>query len=264
MSKLIKITPEYLEGVRADFERIISNGKLTDGRLDFTKVFNVENRRATVCFTSMAWAKMTALIREFNHEVAWHGVAHRVEDESKDEYIISDIVVYPQEVSGASVEMDEEKYAQWLMDNADDERFDNLRMQGHSHVRMGTTPSSVDLEHQEEILNMLGDDGFYIFMIWNKSLAHNTRIYDMKKNILFENADISIVRDDNEIDRFLKTARDIVQTKNYTTICSSAPGESFIIGGAVPDNNQTASGEYSHVVESYNGNDYGYWPCSHA
>ena len=42
---------------------------------------------------------------------------------------------------------------------------------GHSHVNMGTSPSSVDLNHQEEILRMLGDNDFYIFMIWNKSFA---------------------------------------------------------------------------------------------
>lgn len=216
MSKLIKMTEKYMEEVRADFEKAISLAKLTDGKLNFTKVFSAGDRKAVIHFTSIAWKKMTALIREFDKEVAWHGVAYRAEDSTKDEYIISDIVVYPQEVSGASVEMDTEEYAQWLMANADDARFERLYMQGHSHVDMGTKPSSVDLNHQEEILGMLGDHDFYIFMIWNKSLSSNTKIYDMEKNILFENADVTVTHDEDETEEFIRDARKMVVSKTIT------------------------------------------------
>ena len=191
MSRPIKMTQAYMDECRQDFEKALQLTKLADGKLTFTKTFSIADRKAVLYFTANAWAKMTALIRDFDKEVAWHGVASRGEDESKDEYIISDIVVYPQTVSGATVEMDTEEYAKWLMDNADDERFENIHMQGHSHVNMAPNPSSVDLNHQEEILNMLGDDDFYIFMIWNKSLSNNIKIYDLKKNVLFEDKDIT-------------------------------------------------------------------------
>ena len=200
MSRPIKMTQAYMDECRQDFEKALQLTKLADGKLTFTKTFSIADRKAVLYFTANAWAKMTALIRDFDKEVAWHGVASRGEDESKDEYIISDIVVYPQTVSGATVEMDTEEYAKWLMDNADDERFENIHMQGHSHVNMVPNPSSVDLNHQEEILNMLGDDDFYIFMIWNKSLSNNIKIYDLKKNVLFEDKDIT------ETVMFMKTA----------------------------------------------------------
>lgn len=119
-------------------------------------MFSCGEQKATVFFTPDAWAKMVTLLREFDKEVAWHGVARRGENEEANEYIISDILVYPQTVSGASVEMDTEEYAKWIMDNAEDDRFNNIHMQGHSHVNMAPNPSSVDLNHQEEILNMLG------------------------------------------------------------------------------------------------------------
>ena len=192
MSKIIKMTPEYLEQCRSDFERALSGLKMTDGKLSFTKSFDIPNRKAKILFTPQAWTKMIMLVQSFEKEVAWHGVAHRSENENDDEYIISDIVVYPQTVSGATVEMDTEEYANWLMENSDDERFNNLRMQGHSHVRMATTPSSVDLNHQQEILELVPEDDFYIFMIWNKSLSSNNRIYDLKKNVYFEDKDISV------------------------------------------------------------------------
>lgn len=218
MSKPIKLTEQYLNECRSDFEKALTLTKLADGKLSFTKTFSCGERKAVVYFTAEAWAKMAILIKEFDKEVAWHGIAHRGEDESKDEYIIEDIVVYPQEVTGASVEMDTEKYANWLMENAEDERFNNIRMQGHSHVNMNTTPSSVDITHQEEILSMLGDDDFYIFMIWNKSFASTNKVYDLKKNVLFEHTDITVkmIGAGEDLDAFLKAAKDMVKNKPYT------------------------------------------------
>ncbi len=216
MSKYIKMTDELLEECRADFEKALSLTKLADGKINFTKVFNCKSQKATVYFTAEAWAKMVMLIKEFDKEVAWHGVASRVANSEAHEYIISDILVYPQEVTGASVEMDTEKYATWLMDNADDDRFSNINMQAHSHVNMATNPSGVDLAHQEEILNMLGDEDFYIFMIWNKSFVSTNKIYDLKKNVLFENTDIEIkIAGGEDLVGFLKSAKEMVKTKSY-------------------------------------------------
>ena len=186
MSRPIKLTQELIDECRQDFEKALSLTKLSDGKLSFTKAFSCGDRKAVVYFSAEAWAKMTMLIKEFDKEVAWHGVARRTEDESLDEYVIDDIVVYPQEVTGATVEMDTEKYALWIQENIEDERFNHIYMQGHSHVNMGTSPSSVDLNHQEEILGMLGDNDFYIFMIWNMSFASTNKIYDLKKNVMFE------------------------------------------------------------------------------
>ena len=217
MSKPIKMTQEYLDECRRDFEKALALTKMADGKLNFTKTFTLGDRKAVVYFTAEAWAKMVMLIKEFDKEVAWHGIAKRADDEAKDEYIISDIVVYPQEVTGSTVEMDTEQYAVWLMENDEDERFSHIHMQGHSHVNMAPNPSSVDLTHQEEILNMLDDDDFYIFMIWNKSFASNTKVYDMKKNVLFENADVTdkMIGAAEDLDEFVKNAKDMVKSKTY-------------------------------------------------
>ena len=116
MSRLIKMTPEYIEECRSDFEKALQLAKLSDGKLNFTKTFSSGDRKAKVFFTPSAWAKMVILINEFDKEVAWHGVAHRLGEAegeaaptgSECEYIITDILVYPQEVSAATVEMDTE------------------------------------------------------------------------------------------------------------------------------------------------------------
>lgn len=230
MSKPIKMTEQILAECRADFEKALALTKLADGKLNFTKVFSSGNEKATVFFTPEAFAKMTMLLQEFSSEVAWHGVASRLGDEAKNEYLISDIVVYPQTVTGATVDMDTDKYAEWLMQNAEDERFDHLFMQGHSHVNMGTSPSSVDLQHQEEILGMLGEDDFYIFMIWNKSFQSTNKIYDLKKNTLFENGDISVkVQGGEDLGGFLKNAKEIVKSQPRTY--GGGSGYTYIGGG---------------------------------
>lgn len=251
MSKLIRVTPEYLNEVRKDFEEALTSGKFSDGKITFTKTIGTLNRKAKVFFTPEAWCKMQALVKDFDKEVAWHGIATRGEDENKDEYFIKDILVYPQEVTGATVNTDQEKYEMWLMSHEDDV-FNNIRMQGHSHVNMGVTPSSVDTSFYDRILEQLNDTMFYIFMIWNKENDKTIKIYDLKKNVLFETADITVetlpdnkdisdiynlsedeakavagfltkYREEKQTEKFIKDAKDMVKTKivKPTTVYSS-------------------------------------------
>lgn len=222
MSKIIKITPDCIDDIRKEFEAALSKIRAADGKINFTKTFSYINRKATVYFSEVAWLKMQSLIREFDKEVAWHGIAYRGEDISKDDYYITDILVYPQEVTGATVNTDQEQYEMWLMRH-DDDVFNNIRMQGHSHVNMGTTPSSVDTTHQEKILDQLEDDMFYIFMIWNKKGESTIKIYDLAKNILFDGNDVTVEVSEDHIglDKFIKEAKNMVKNKTYSYIVNN-------------------------------------------
>lgn len=190
MAKLIKLTPEIIEETQKEFSEYLKD-KISDGRVSFSKTINVIQRKATVWFAEIAWKKFQALVKDFDKEVAWHGLAYRNSDPDKDEYYITDILVYPQEVTGATVTTDQSKYQTWLIDH-DDETFNNIRMQGHSHVNMDVTPSSVDSTLYESILSQLDDTMFYIFMIWNKRGDKTCKIYDLAKNVLFDTADCEI------------------------------------------------------------------------
>lgn len=219
MSKPIKMTPENLLEIRKEFEEALKGLKLSDGKISFSKTFGNTQRKAKLYFTEMAWLKMLTLVREFDKEVAWHGIAKRGDNPAEDSYVISDILVYPQEVTGATVNTDQEKYQLWLM-NHEDEVFNNIRMQGHSHVNMGTTPSSVDTSLYDRILEQLDDDMFYIFLIWNKRNEKTIKIYDLEKNVLFETADVTVqVLDDGTgIESFMKSAKEMVQDKKYSPV----------------------------------------------
>lgn len=215
MSKIIRMTPEMIEEAKARFESRIKNMNCVDGKISYTDTFVATGEKAVLWYTPDAYAKTIALIQDSDKEVAWHCTAHRVEDKVG-QYIVSDVLVYPQEVTGATVNTDQAEYEKWMMD-LDDDTFNNLRMQGHSHVNMGTTPSSVDLEHQEKIVQQLEDDMFYIFIIWNKKFMYTAKIYDLKINTLFEPADISIqmVGAGSGLAEFLKDAKTKVKNKSY-------------------------------------------------
>ncbi len=214
MAKEIKITDACINKWREEFENILQSAKLADGKVNFSRSLTSTKRPCTVYFNEIAWLKMQALIRECDKEVGWHGIAYRDEDMTKDAYYITDILVYPQEVSAATVNTDQIKYQMWLA-NQDDEVFNNLRMQGHSHVNMGVTPSATDTDLYESLLSQLDDTMFYIFMIYNKRGEYTYKIYDMAKNIMFETSDVTVrvIEDELGVEKFLREAKGMVTDK---------------------------------------------------
>lgn len=218
MSKIIKLADHNIEEICKDFRNFLNQTKISDGKIQYTKSFKNSDAKATLYFTETAWVKMITLVDEFDKEVAWHGIAKRkCNDEGKSEYIVSDIMVYPQEVTGATVNTDQSKYQNWLY-AFDDDVFNNIRFQGHSHVNMGTTPSAVDLTHQNSILEQLNDDMFYIFIILNKRRERTIKIYDLKINTLFETDDITVrfIDDGLGLRAFIDEAKNMVTEKTYS------------------------------------------------
>lgn len=225
MSKFIRITEEYAMECVKEFLAALQDMRMTDGKVSYTKILGTKDRRATLYFTPTAWTKMQLLVKNFDKEVAWHGIAERGEDPNADEYIISDILVYPQEVTTSTVETDQAEYEKWLCD-LPDEVFNNLRMQGHSHATLGVSPSTVDTTHQGKILQQLDEDMFYIFLIWNKSNARWIKIYDFAKNTMFETSDVDvkIIGADFDSAAFMDEAKGLVKNRSYTTPSGSGYG----------------------------------------
>ena len=215
MAKPIKFTDSIREEIISNFVEAIKTVRMTDGEIKFSQKFKYDDgRRAKVIFTSVAYAKMLMLVQHFTNEVAWHGVCVRDEHDPAT-FRVTDILVYPQSVTGATVDMDQEKYGAWIADNIDDDRFCDLNLQGHSHVRMGVFPSGTDIGHQSEILSQLRKDGFYVFMIANKMGDTWFSIYDLRENCLYENADIDYYIGSDEVclATFLKEADGLVVSK---------------------------------------------------
>lgn len=242
MSKYIKLTDDVKASIIEEFARTIGLIKMSDGKVLFSKTLSDIGEKATLYYTEEAWMKSELLIAMNDKEIAWHSLAKRGEDPTKHEYIIYDVLVYPQEVTGTTVTTDQVRYQTWLYEQPD-EVFNNIRAQCHSHVNMGVSPSGVDTSLYERILNQLSDEDFYIFTIGNKKGDLTVIIYDMGKNILFETKDVTtdIIEDGSGIFAFFKTVSDAVVTKptpKYTYAGAYSYGN-YVAGKAAKATQQT-------------------------
>ena len=213
MSRPITLTNEIIDSLVQDFKENLMKQRVFDGKLDYkVKLDTKKDDKATVVFSNLAFTKMLSLVMCFDDEVAWHGTVER----DGDVFYITDVMVYPQEVTGATVNTDQGEYTEWLYEFNDD-TFNKLRFQGHSHVNMGVTPSSTDLNHQESILTQLSTDDFYIFLIMNKKMQIFIRVFDLSTNTIYEREDIDIRLGNTEfdIDAFYADAKAMVKKKTY-------------------------------------------------
>lgn len=217
--KPIFISEEEKASLIREFEASL-NGGLYDGTLSFSKSYTYEAKshpKATITYTAEAFAKTVALLSKFDSEVAWHALIRR--SEFPDEYLIYDVIVYPQEVTGATVNTDDAGYAQFMIDLTD-EQAEFMHAQCHSHVNMGTSPSVVDKTHQEKVLQCMNNEGFYVFQIWNKRLECTSFIYDFDHNIMYESKDIDleiIDQEGNYLSDFIADAKHVVKTRTVVT-----------------------------------------------
>lgn len=224
MSKPIVLTEEILQEWMKEFETKARSTKMTGGKFTYTQEIEYEGEdKVKIIFTPSAYIKMLTLLREFSDEVAWHGIVDRHGD---DGFVISDILVYPQEVTGSTVNTDQEEYTKW-MNAIPMDTFNRMHMQGHSHVNMQVNPSAVDLNHQESIVSQLHGDHFYIFMIWNKRLEHNIKVYDFRENTLYEDKDcvVTVAARGFDTIKFVQDAKDQVKRKSYLQSQGSGFGQ---------------------------------------
>lgn len=189
--KIISIKP-FEKQIRKTVETQLTklfegSDKLCNNTLNLNisfKNFIKKQKAPVVRFTPTAWLQMNTLVQSCDKEIAAHGIVKR----NKNTYTITEIIVYPQEITGATVQATDD-YGPWLMDLPDNV-FDNLRFQFHSHVNMMPSPSGVDLELYETLTKNIKD--FYIFMIMNKRNAFEIFVYDIEKNCIFETKDIEV------------------------------------------------------------------------
>lgn len=221
MAKRITVGEAEIEQLRKEFEEKLKSVKAADGKFKFEKELGAVDQKAKVLFMEDTFAKMKLLIATQDKEVGWHCLARKVEPEEgyANQYEVYDIMVYPQEVTGSTVNTNNEEFSQWLY-NRPDEEFNNIRFHGHSHVNMGVSPSGVDKDMYADWLDDLAKgmpNQFYIFSIWNKRGEHWMNIYDMDDNVLYESKDIDVkYLAGDGIMGFLSDAEDMVKPKVYT------------------------------------------------
>jgi len=190
--KPITITEADKEQIRADFMKALETVRLADGSFTFTRSFASkeakEEERAHLYYTPEAYLKMLMLLKSFETEIGWHGLIRQLDERS---WLVYDILVYDQEVTGSTVNTDYEGYGKFLIDLTE-EQANHMFFHGHSHVNMGVYPSSVDINHRTELMAASDPDKTWIFQIWNKRGECSTAIYDIPNNIMYETKDVDM------------------------------------------------------------------------
>lgn len=164
-----------------------------------TKVEYSEMSLPKIFISKKATNKMLIYIDECSKEVGWLGTV----EQHKDIYLIDDVMLFEQEVSSVTTDIDEgdlSKFASNKMEELGAEEGSNLlnsvKMWGHSHVNMGVTPSSTD----DKSMEMFGESGhdFFIRLIANKKGVMKIDLFDYERGIVFYNLDFSEVATQEE------------------------------------------------------------------
>lgn len=186
--KPFKISDAIMKNIQKEFKKALEQYKNTNVPFSFkyTPKQSGNTKKIKVYCLPTAWCKITTLVQKTDTEIAWHMLVNKV---SKNQYIITDVLVYPQTVTGATVNTDDTKYALWV-NSIPDKDFEIMRGQGHSHVNMGVSPSSVDTKYYNDLLQTM-QKGFYIFMIVNKKSDIFINLIDIEGNTVYETTDIT-------------------------------------------------------------------------
>ena len=196
--------------------------------------------RAKLVFKPEAFAKMQLLIMKCSGEVGWHGLVERNEST----FTVTDILVYPQQVTGATITTDQPEYEKWNME-VPLVQFTKMRFHGHSHVNMGTTPSGIDISSKKTVLSCLREGQYYIFMIWNKSLEYSVEIYDAKDDyLIYENCDVDVeIEGIGDMKKYLDDS--IAKIKRIYPTYTYQPGSTIYYGYQKPAQTAKPKASYS-------------------
>ena len=166
--------------IKVDVKEILEQ-YIADKQLEEPKVY----------ITAEAYVKLRKLVDDTTTEIGWYGTVTKMPG-FESVFVIDDILVYPQTVTGATCVQDDDRVFEFEL-NLSTDQVNRKRFHGHSHVNMGVTPSGVDEQFYQDILTQVDD--YFIIMITNKSGAYYTRFYDMQNNILYTGIPVQVMLD---------------------------------------------------------------------
>lgn len=135
--------------------------------------------------------KMLEYIDQSNLEIGWLGSAERVNDA----YQITDVFLFKQEVHATTTEITTEGLSEFAMELMQQENgveiWNNMRVWGHSHVNMSTSPSSQDDKQMDLFLENSND--FFIRIIANKKEEFRIDIWDFAVGVIYESVPYDVI-----------------------------------------------------------------------
>jgi hypothetical protein len=137
----------------------------------------------TVFISNNALTKMHHYVDQCNDEIGWLGTAYM----EGHEIIVEDVFLFDQEVHSTTTEITPQGLADFatnlLMKENGMETWNNMRVWGHSHVRMGVTPSGQDDKQMETFKD--GGHEWFLRIIANKNGELKIDLYHYGHGIIY-------------------------------------------------------------------------------
>lgn len=139
-----------------------------------------------VFYSTVAWQKIWHTVNTCSEEVGWLGTVEKVGNN----YLIEDIWVPEQEVTGGTTEIEADAMAALAL-HLEENGIDSskLRYWGHSHVNMAVSPSGQDENQTAEYLEHVD---WFIRGIYNKKGDTKVDVFDMTKSLVYQKVDNNI------------------------------------------------------------------------
>lgn len=139
----------------------------------------------SILISSTALSKMSVFVDECSDEIGWLGTAYKNEEHN---FInINDVFLFDQEVHATTTEITPEglsDFATELLEQPDGiDIWNNMKIWGHSHVRMAVSPSGQD-DSQMATFSESGHDWF-LRLIANKNGEMKIDLYDYKTGVIY-------------------------------------------------------------------------------
>lgn len=158
--------------------------KFTERLNPKTEVDVLKSRIPTIMVNPIALSKMWTYVDECADEIGWLGTAIKQPDNV---YQISDVYLFDQDVHATTTEITVEGLTRFaeevLVEPNGLEIWNNIKLWGHSHVNMSTSPSKQD-DEQMETFSGSGHDWF-MRLIANKKGEMVIDIYDFNTSVCF-------------------------------------------------------------------------------
>lgn len=201
-----------------------------------------------------AMNKMEEYIRQSDLEIGWLGSAIK----ENGTYIIQDVYLFKQEVHSTTTEITTEGLNEFAMELLEQENgmelWNNMRVWGHSHVDMSTSPSAQDNQQMDVFLENNND--FFIRIIANKKGDYNINIYDYEIGIEYERVPYS-VKYDNEVEEKVKTISNQINILKNRLEEIINPSKEMINEIEKEIKAKVTKKTYQNI-QVYNSNNYGY------
>lgn len=144
-----------------------------------------KHRTPDVMYTTEAWQTIRYIVAHCSAEVGWLGLVEYYEDSNV--YLVTDIFVPPQEVTGTTTEIESDAMAA-LANDLLDQGLDTSKLYywGHSHVNMGVSPSGQDERQLDEYLEHCP---VFIRGIYNKRGDAKVDVFNTEEGVVFQCVD---------------------------------------------------------------------------